>query len=110
MEWEKSRLYSSLGQPGFAPTDEELSKVDASLAWARMRPDAMRYKGAHPPAAQPVIRDLSARWATTFADVDTLFERCTTMERLRRGIRGANYARMIAFRGIEAGARWGWTA
>lgn len=110
MEWEKSRLYSSLGQPGFAPTDAELSNVDAGLAWARMRPDAMRFKGEHPPAARPVILDLSARWAATFADVDALFERCSTIERLRRSVRRANYTRMLAFRGIEASARWGWPA
>ncbi len=103
-------MYPSLGQPGFAPTDEELSTVDASLAWARMRPDVMRYKGEHPPAARPVIQDLTARWAATFAQVDALFERCSTLERLRRSVRRANYARMLAFRGIEAGARWGWPA
>jgi len=43
MEWEKSRLYSSLGQPGFAPTDDELASVDAAQAWGRFRPDVMRF-------------------------------------------------------------------
>jgi len=110
MEWEKSRLYSSLGQAGFAPTDAELSVVDAAMAWGRMRPDVMRYRGEHPPAARPLIRELATRWAATFADVDALFARCSTVERLRRTLRRANYSRMIALRGIEAGARWGWTA
>ena len=110
MEWEKSRLYSSLGQPGFAPTDEELSLVDAERAWGRMRRDVMRFGGAHPPAALPVIDELSRRWAPTFAVVDALFARCTPIERLRKTVRRANYARMIALRGIEAGARWGWPA
>jgi len=110
MEWEKSRLYSSLGQPGFAPTDAELSVVDAAMAWGRMRPDVMRYRGEHPPAVRPLIQDLSTRWAATFADVDAMFARCSTIERLRRTVRRANFSRVIALRGIEAGARWGWSA
>ena len=107
MEWEKSRLYSSLGQPGFAPTDEELAGVDAAAAWGRFRPDVMRFDGEHPPAARPVIDALSREWAPTFAAVDALFSRASPLERLRRGLRRANYARLIALRKLEAGARWG---
>jgi hypothetical protein len=110
MEWQKSRLYSSLGQPGFAPTDAELAAVDASQAWGHMRADVMRYRGNHPPAAQAVIAELSQRWAGTFADLDAIFSDCSAIERLRRGVRRANYARLIAFREIEAIARWGWSA
>jgi hypothetical protein len=108
MEWEKSRLYSSLGQPGFAPTDEELRSVTAERAWGRMRPDAMPYRGKHPPAMRGAIERMSREWAQTFADVDTLFARATLLERMRRGVRRANFARLIASRGVEARMRWGW--
>jgi len=109
MEWEKSRLYSSLGQPGFAPTDEELTTVDAALAWGRFRRDVLRFEGEHPPAARAVIADLNARWAATFADVDALFGRCTAAERVRRAVRGFNFSRMVAMRGLDARMRWGWS-
>ena len=107
MEWEKSRLYSSLGQPGFAPTDADLAGVDAARAWGRFKPDVMRFTGPHPPAARPVIEQLSRDWARTFAAVDDLFSRATPLERLRRAVRRANYARLVALRRLEAGARWG---
>jgi glycosyl transferase family 2 len=107
MEWEKSRLYSSLGQPGFAPTDAELAGVDAALAWGRFKPVVMRFDGAHPPAARDVIEQLTREWASTFADVESMFSRATPLERLRRGLRRANYARLIALRRLEARARWG---
>jgi hypothetical protein len=109
MEWEKSRLYSSLGQPGFAPTDEELRSVNAERAWGRMRPDAMWYGGKHPPAMRDVIGRLTREWADTIADVDTLFARATLFEQLRRRVRQANFLRLIALRDIEARVRWGWT-
>lgn len=110
MEWEKSRLYSSLGQPGFAPTDEELRTVRAKDAWGRFRPDVMRFEGEHPPSVRPAIEDLSRRWAETFAEVDALFSRASVIERLRRSVRKANFARLVALRSLEAGARWGWSA
>lgn len=107
MEWEKSRLYSSLGQPGFAPTDDELENVDASQAWGRFRPDVMRFDGDHPPAARPVITDLRRAWAPTFAAVDAMFSHVSGFEWLRREIRRANFGRLIALRRLEAGVRWG---
>jgi hypothetical protein len=107
MEWEKSRLYSSLGQPGFAPTDEELAGVDAAQAWGRFRPDVMRFAGDHPPAVRSTIETLSREWAPTFAAVDAMFSDVTPFERLRRSVRRANYARLLALRRLEAGARWG---
>lgn len=107
MEWEKSRLYSSLGQPGFAPTDAELATVDAAQAWGRFRPDVIRFTGDHPPAARAVIAELERDWAPTFAAVDDMFSRATPFERLRRTVRRANYARLIALRRLEAGARFG---
>lgn len=107
MEWEKSRLYSSLGQPGFAPTDDELAGVDAAQAWGRFRPDVMRFDGEHPPAVQPTVDALRTEWAPTFAQVDALFSHVTPLVRLRRGMRRANYARLIALRRLEAGYRWG---
>ena len=100
MEWEKSRLYSSLGQPGFAPTDEQLSRVTAAEAWEDLRADAMRYHGGHPPAAAGVIAALSRDWAATFKEVDALFARCTPLGRVRREVRRANYARVLAMRRI----------
>jgi hypothetical protein len=41
------------------------------------------------------------------AAVDALFSQVSPLERLRRGVRRANYARLIALRKLEAGARWG---
>ena len=110
MEWLKSRLYSSLGQPGFAPTDAELETVDAEAAWGRMRRDVMRFRGAHPAPVRSTIDRLSREWAATFAEVDALFSRCTPFESMRRNLRRANYARLVGMRGIEARARWGYPA
>ncbi len=110
MEWEKSRLYSSLGQPGFSPTDDELSRVDAGMAWGRMRSDVLRFTGEHPAAMRATIADLSHRWAANFAQVDALFSPCPPMVRLRRAIRRANFDRVVGLRSVEAAARWGWTA
>jgi hypothetical protein len=110
MEWEKSRLYGSLGQPGFTPTDEELETVNAAAAWGRMRGEVMRYRGDHPSAVRPTIERLSREWALTFCDVENLFSDVTPIESIRRGLRRANFARLVALRAIEAGARWGWTA
>jgi len=107
MEWEKSRLYSSLGQPGFAPTDEELAGVDAAQAWGRFKPDVMRFQGEHPAAARPVIAQLNREWAPTFAAVDALFAQATPLERIRRGLRRANFARLVALRRLEARRCWG---
>lgn len=107
MEWEKSRLYSSLGQPGFAPTDDELAGVDAAQAWGRFRPDVMRFHGDHPNAVRGTIDALGREWAPTFAAVDAMFSQATPFERLRRSVRRANYARLLALRRLEAGARWG---
>lgn len=67
----------------------------------------MRFDGDHPAAARPVIAQLSAEWAPTFAAVDELFSQATALERLRRGVRRANFARLIALRRLEAGARFG---
>lgn len=106
MEWEKSRLYSSLGQPGFSPTDADLERVDAAAAWGRMRGEVMRFHGDHPEAMAPVIERLRCDWAATFADVEALFANCTPLERLRRSLRRANFARVIALRGLASGARW----
>lgn len=108
MEWEKSRLYSSLGQPGFAPTDEALRSVSAELAWGRMRPYVNEYKGAHPPAMRDAVEQLTREWGATFTDVDALYSRCTSLRRLRRTLRKWNFQRLLAFRDVEARARWGW--
>src|SRR6202023_331619 len=110
MEWEKSRLYSSLGQPGFAPTDGELLSVNAAQAWGEMRADVMPFRGQHPPAARRAISELSRAWSATFADVESLFSRINVYERLRRSVREAIFARLVALRGLEARARWGWAA
>ena len=110
MEWEKSRLYSSLGQPGFAPTDDELTVVNAEMAWGRMRGDVMRFDGEHPAAARPVLERLRRDWAPAFADVDALFSSCPPPVRLRRALRRANFKRLVQLRRIEAAVRWRWPA
>lgn len=110
MEWEKSRLYSSLGQPGFSPTDDELLTVDARGAWGRMRGDAMDYHGTHPLSVRLIVRDLSQQWAETFGAVDALFQRPTPLEWLRRAPREANFSRIIAMRRLEARLWWNWSA
>jgi hypothetical protein len=110
MEWEKSRLYSSLGQPGFSPTDSQLEAVDASQAWGRFRRDVLPFEGVHPAAALPTIERLSREWAATFEDVDRLFSRSSPLDRIRNRFRGANFSRLLALRAVEAGARWGYPA
>lgn len=110
MEWEKSRLYSSLGQSGFAPTDAQLASVDAAQAWGRFRKEVLVFEGEHPHAARPAIERLSREWATTFADVDRLFSRRSPLDRIRNRLRGANFSRLLALRALEAGARWGYPA
>lgn len=106
MEWEKSRLYSSLGQPGFSPTDQDLLAASAERVWGHMRADVMPYRGLHPSAAAATIGRLAQEWCATFAEVDAMFSRCSVMERVRRSVRRINYERLLAFRNIAAGRQW----
>jgi hypothetical protein len=104
-EWEKGRLYHSLGQTGFVATDDQMRLASPADVWGHLAPEVMPFRGAHPPSAMPAIRRLSELWAETFADVDRLFSRRASIWRLRGWVRQMNYSRLLAMRRFESRLR-----
>jgi hypothetical protein len=104
-EWEKGRLYHSLGQTGFVATDEQMRTASPAGVWGHLAPEVMPFRGAHPAIALPTIRRLSALWADTFADVDRLFSRRARIWQIRGWVRQMNYRRMLAMRRFESQLR-----
>jgi len=104
-EWEKGRLYHSLGQSGFVASDEQLRTASPEGVWGHLAPEVMPFHGAHPASALTTIRELSELWADTFAGVDRLFSRRKRIWRFRSWIRQMNYNRLLAMRRFEARIR-----
>jgi hypothetical protein len=104
-EWEKGRLYHSLGQMGFVASDDQMRTASAADVWGHLAPEVMPYRGGHPPIALDTIRRLSALWADTFADVDRLFARRARIWRFRSWVRQMNYSRLLAMRRFESRLR-----
>ena len=108
IEWERGRLYRSLGQPDPAVDDELIARATVELVWGEKLREAIRYRGPHPPAAHPTIARLTQLWRDRFAQVDAVAARQSAYERLRNALRAANYARLVAWRRFEARLRWRW--
>ena len=104
-EWEKGRLYHSLGQMGFVASDDQMRTASAADVWGHLAPEVMPYRGGHPSIAHDTIRRLSALWADTFADVDRLFARRARIWRFRSWVRQMNYSRLLAMRRFESRLR-----
>jgi hypothetical protein len=105
-EWEKGRLYHSLGQAGFVATDDQLRGASPAGVWGHLAPEVMPFSGSYPPSALATIRTLSAQWADTFVAVDELFSRRARIWRFRAWIRQLNYGRLLATRRLESKLRW----
>jgi hypothetical protein len=105
-EWEKGRLYHSLGQSGFVATDDQMRRASPLEVWGHLTPEVMPFDGAYPASARETIRRLSSLWADTFAEVDELFSRRAHIWRVRAWIRRLNYDRLIAMRRVETRLRW----
>jgi hypothetical protein len=104
-EWEKGRLYHSLGQSGFVASDDQIRTASAEGVWGHLAPEVMPYRGGHPEAALDTIRTLTELWADTFADVDRLFSRRARIWRFRSWVRQMNYRRLLAMRRFESRLR-----
>ena len=104
-EWEKGRLYHSLGQTGFVATDEQMRAASPEGVWGHLAPEVMPFRGSHPASALATIHRLSELWADTFADVDRLFSRRAHIWRLRSWVRQMNYSRLLAMRRFESRLR-----
>ncbi|HEY7981401.1 MAG TPA: hypothetical protein VID19_07930 [Candidatus Eremiobacteraceae bacterium] len=104
-EWEKGRLYHSLGQTGFVATDDQMRAASPADVWGHLAPEVIPFRGAHPPSALETIHRLSKLWADAFADVDRLFSRRPGVGRFRSWVRQMNYSRLLAMRRFEARLR-----
>ncbi|HKW44003.1 MAG TPA: glycosyltransferase [Candidatus Eremiobacteraceae bacterium] len=104
-EWEKGRLYNSLGQSGFVASDEQMRNVSPADVWGHLLPEILPYRGEYPGPARATIARLSAQWAETFTEVDALFSRRAHIWRLRGWIRRLNFDRLLAMRRLESSLR-----
>jgi hypothetical protein len=110
MEWEKSRLYASLGQTDWAPDDAALAAASPSDVYGQRALRAMPHRGAHATYALPAIAALSREWLANFNEIDRLVALQGPADRARNALRAINYARLLGWRAAEARIRWGWTA
>jgi hypothetical protein len=110
MEWEKSRLYASLGQGDWAPDDAALAAATAACVYGDRARRAMAHNGEHTGVAVATLAALSREWADNFREIDRLVALQTPIERLRNAGRALNYRRLLQWRAAEARLRWGWGA
>ena len=110
MEWEKSRLYASLGQSDWAPDDAALEAATPADVYGERARRAMPHRGAHAPYMMHVIGALSHAWSANFEEIDRLVALQTPADRARNALRAMNYARLLGWRSAEARIRWGWSA
>jgi len=107
-EWAKSRLYASLGQPGFVPDDVQMMQPEPAAVWGSLLRDAISYRGPHPALMRPTIAELSSAWNETFRAVDAFVAGRGAGDRIRSAFRAVNYARLLAWRRAEARLAWAW--
>ena len=108
MEWEKSRLYASLGQADWSPDDAALAGANASRVYGERTRQAIAHHGEHPSVASATVAALSREWADNFREIDRLVAGQTPIDRLRNAGRALNYRRLLQWRAAEARLRWGW--
>ena len=108
MEWEKSRLYASLGQADWSPDDAALASATASRVYGERTRQAIAHHGEHPGVAAATVAALSREWADNFREIDRLVAGQTPIDRLRNAGRALNYRRLLQWRAAEARLRWGW--
>lgn len=97
----KDRRYYDLGNVVAyappAPGEETLERV-----YARRGKHARRFRGAHPPAARPLLARLEREWAGAFGEIDRLFRReQTPLDRLANTARGAIEESRLRLRYVE---------
>lgn len=108
MEWEKSRLYASLGQADWSPDDAALAGATASRVYGERTRQAIAHHGEHAGVAAATVAALSREWADNFREIDRLVAGQTAIDRLRNAGRALNYRRLLQWRAAEARLRWGW--
>jgi hypothetical protein len=108
MEWEKSRLYASLGQCDWAPDDADLIAATPADVYGERARRAMPHRGAHSAYAASAIAKLSHEWSSNFREIDRLVALQTPTDRARNALRSMNYARLLGWRSAEARFRWRW--
>ncbi len=110
MEWEKSRLYASLGQSDWAPDDAALVAATPAEVYGERARQAIRHRGAHSAHVATTIASLSREWLPNFREIDRLVAMQTPADRARNTLRAINYARLLGWRSAEARIRWRWSA
>jgi glycosyl transferase family 2 len=108
MEWEKSRLYASLGQCDWAPDDSDLVAATPAEVYGERARRAMPHRGAHSVYAASAIATLSREWSSNFREMDRLVALQTPADRARNALRSMNYSRLLGWRSAEARFRWRW--
>lgn len=105
---EKGRQYLSLGAPGRVVHESELDGVDVDSyfefqhRWA----GALRFTGAHPPAARETIQRISAERSDEFARVDAIVrERQPAKQRWSNALMKLNYELRWRGRALNPQAR-----
>jgi hypothetical protein len=107
-EWEKSRQYAALANQGWSPKDSDLLLAMPANVWGHLLRESLPFRGRHPAVARPLIAKLEREWAATFADVDRIARKRSLVDRIFASARAANWARLLAWRALEARVRWGW--
>ncbi|HLJ83703.1 MAG TPA: hypothetical protein VKT51_05975 [Candidatus Eremiobacteraceae bacterium] len=110
MEWEKSRLYASLGQCDWAPDERALATATPADVYGQRARRAMPHRGTHAPFVVPVVAALSHAWSANFREIDRIVALQTPADRAKNAFRAMNYARLLSWRAAEARIRWGWSA
>jgi hypothetical protein len=107
VEVDRERLYKSLGQPVTLLDKSSIDIITPALVWGEQLRDALPFRGAHPTAAAATIARLRVEWAPVFAEVDRIVAEQGLADRVRNRFRKSNYDRLLLFREVEAGLRWG---
>ena len=108
-EWEKSRLYASLGQKGWTPDETQLASPSPACVWGALLRQVLPYGDLHPAPVRATIDALANSWRSTFEQVDAIVAHRSAIDRMLACVRAANFSRLIGWRSLEARLRWNWT-
>ena len=102
----KERLYASLGRPGKMLPPEELDAPDLERSFRDEWRTVLRFRGSHPPAAQPAIAALREKLAQQFAEVERIVPaQQSPADRVRNAMMRANYEQRWRLRALNPLAR-----
>jgi hypothetical protein len=88
---EKGRHYSSLGAPGNVLREEQLDDFDVPRYFAPVYPRLLRFAGAHPSAARPVLERMAPALSEHHALTDRIVRGLPLRMKARNALRKLNY-------------------